>query len=169
MHCTFCGLNGATMAFRSKSPARALDEMTELARRHPGCDIQAVDNIMDLGYFKNVLPALAARRLKVDLFYETKSNLNKDQVRLLRAAGVRDIQPGIESFSDTVLKLMRKGVTGLQNIQLLKWCKEFGVVPSWNFLWGFPGEPAGRIRAHGAPRPAVGASAPARRACTDPP
>ena len=141
MHCTFCGLNGATMAFRSKSPARALDEVTELARRHPGCDIQAVDNIMDLGYFKNVLPALAARGLKVDLFYETKSNLNKDQVRLLRAAGVSDIQPGIESFSDTVLKLMRKGVTGLQNIQLLKWCKEFGVVPSWNFLWGFPGEP----------------------------
>jgi hypothetical protein len=37
---------------------------------------------------------------------------------------------------------MRKGVTGLQNIQLLKWCKEFGIEPSWNFLWGFPGEAA---------------------------
>jgi hypothetical protein len=34
-------------------------------------------------------------------------------------------------------------VTGLQNIQLLKWCKELGVVPHWNVLWGFPGEPAG--------------------------
>jgi ribosomal peptide maturation radical SAM protein 1 len=141
MHCTFCGLNGATMAFRSKSPARAVDEVTALARRHPDCDIQAVDNIIDLGYFKNVLPAIAARALNVGLFYETKSNLNKHQVRLLRAAGVRDIQPGIESFSDTVLKLMRKGVTGLQNIQLLKWCQEFGVAPAWNFLWGFPGEP----------------------------
>ena len=36
---------------------------------------------------------------------------------------------------------MRKGVTGLQNIQLLKWCAELGVEPSWNFIWGFPGEP----------------------------
>jgi hypothetical protein len=35
---------------------------------------------------------------------------------------------------------MRKGVTGLQNIQLLKWCREFGTYPVWNFLWGFPGE-----------------------------
>jgi hypothetical protein len=35
---------------------------------------------------------------------------------------------------------MRKGVTGLQNIRLLKWCAEIGVVPSWNVLYGFPGE-----------------------------
>jgi (2Fe-2S) ferredoxin len=43
-------------------------------------------------------------------------------------------------LSSDVLKLMRKGVKGLQNIQLLKWCKELGVRPWWNFLWGFPGE-----------------------------
>lgn len=141
MHCTFCGLNGAAMTFRSKSPARALAEVAEITRRYPGCDIQAVDNIIDFAYFKEVLPALARRRPKVGLFYETKSNLKKEQVRLLRRAGVLKIQPGIESFSDTVLKLMRKGVTGLQNIQLLKWCRELGVQPSWNFIWGFPGEP----------------------------
>jgi hypothetical protein len=61
---------------------------------------------------------------------------------LLRRAGVHQIQPGIESFSDAVLKLMRKGVTGLHNVQLLKWCKEFGLKTYWNLLWGFPGEPA---------------------------
>ncbi|MBZ5559846.1 MAG: RiPP maturation radical SAM C-methyltransferase [Acidobacteriia bacterium] len=140
MHCTFCGLNGATMAYRSKSAARALDELTHLATAHPGCDIQVVDNILDLKYFKTLLPALARRKLDVTLFYETKSNLKKDQVRLLRDAGVTTIQPGIESFSDPVLKQMKKGVSGLQNIQLLKWCKEIGVEPIWNFLLGFPGE-----------------------------
>ncbi len=76
----------------------------------------------------------------MSLFYETKSNLKKDQVRLLRDAGVTTIQPGIESFSDRVLKQMKKGVSGLQNIQLLKWCKELGVHPIWNFLIGFPQE-----------------------------
>jgi hypothetical protein len=35
---------------------------------------------------------------------------------------------------------MKKGVSGLQNVQLLKWCKEIGVEPLWNFLVGFPGE-----------------------------
>jgi ribosomal peptide maturation radical SAM protein 1 len=140
MHCTFCGLNGATMSYRSKSAPRALAELTHLASSYPGCDIQVVDNILDLKYFKTLLPELAERKLDVSLFYETKSNLKKDQIRLLRDAGVTTIQPGIESFSDRVLKQMKKGVSGLQNIQLLKWCKELGVHPVWNFLIGFPQE-----------------------------
>ncbi|HEY7445624.1 MAG TPA: RiPP maturation radical SAM C-methyltransferase [Vicinamibacterales bacterium] len=140
MHCTFCGLNGATMAYRSKTPERALDELVALAGRHPGCDLQVVDNILDMGYFKTLLPALAARQLDLGLFFETKSNLKKDHIRLLRLAGIRYIQPGIESLSDEVLSLMRKGVSSLQNIQLLKWCKELGVRPAWNLLFGFPGE-----------------------------
>jgi hypothetical protein len=35
---------------------------------------------------------------------------------------------------------MRKGVTGLQNLRLLKWAAELGVDVSWNLLYGFPGE-----------------------------
>lgn len=141
-HCTFCGLNGQSMAYRSKSAGRALEELTQLAARHPGCDVQVTDNILDMRYFRDFLPALAERRLGVELYYETKANLKKEQVRVLRAAGIRTLQPGIESLSDSVLKLMRKGVSALQNIQLLKWCKELGITPYWNLLWGFPGEPA---------------------------
>ncbi|HEX8560238.1 MAG TPA: RiPP maturation radical SAM C-methyltransferase [Pyrinomonadaceae bacterium] len=141
-HCTFCGLNGATMAYRSKSAGRALEELTALAGKYPGHPIEVVDNILDMGYFKDFLPELARRRLDLNLFYEVKSNLTKEQVRLLRRAGVREIQPGVESLSTRVLKVMRKGVSGLQNIQLLKWCKELGIRPYWNILWGFPGEPA---------------------------
>lgn len=66
-HCTFCGLNGDTMNFRSKSPARAV-------------------------------------------------------------------------LSTAVLRLMRKGVSALQNIQLLRWCAEFGIRVNWLILYGFPGE-----------------------------
>jgi hypothetical protein len=63
-------------------------------------------------------------------------------VAQLRAAGVTMIQPGVESLSDHVLELMRKGTTGLRNVQLLKWCAELGVEPRWNLLYGFPGEVA---------------------------
>ena len=35
---------------------------------------------------------------------------------------------------------MGKGTTVIQNIQLLRWCAELGVRPSWNILYGFPGE-----------------------------
>jgi ribosomal peptide maturation radical SAM protein 1 len=139
-HCTFCGLNGSTMTFRSKSPGRALEELTAVARRHPGVPIRLVDNILDPRYLKTLLPDLARTGLDLELFYEVKANLTADQLAVLAAAGVRRIQPGIESLADGVLRRMGKGVTMLQNLALLRGCAEVGLLPSWNLLWGFPGE-----------------------------
>lgn len=139
-HCTFCGLNGASMAYRSKSAARALAEFSELTTKHPGRSVIVVDNILNMAYFKDFIPALAERNPGVEIFFEVKANLRKEQLRMLHAAGVRKLQPGIESLSDQVLQVMDKGVRALQNIQLLKWCKEFDIWPQWNLIWGFPGE-----------------------------
>lgn len=139
-HCTFCGLNGGNMNFRSKSPARVLEEIRLLTDQYQIRQFVAVDNIIDMRYFKDVLPVLAEKRMGVSLFYETKANLSKEQVRLLSESGVNAIQPGVESLSTHVLQLMKKGVSSIQNIQLLKWCKEYNVTVAWNLLYGFPGE-----------------------------
>jgi ribosomal peptide maturation radical SAM protein 1 len=139
-HCTFCGLNGGTMAFRSKSPARVVEEIALLRNRHGVRGFWVVDNILDMRYFQSVLPMLEDADLDAELFWEVKANLAAKHVRSLRAAGVHTLQPGIESLSDHVLAAMRKGTTGLKNIELLKWCREYGVKPMWNLLYGFPGE-----------------------------
>ncbi len=139
-HCTFCGLNGSTLAYRSKSAVRALLEMRILSDRWQTDRIEVVDNILDMRYFADLLPALAQDGRRWEIFYEVKANLTRAQVAALRAAGVSRIQPGIESLSDHVLKLMRKGTCGLRNIQLLKWCREHGIDVDWNILYGFPGE-----------------------------
>lgn len=139
-HCTFCGLNGVGMKYRSKSPERVLAELSELRRRYGIGNIQFVDNILDMSFFKTVLPHLAAAGEKYDLFYETKANLKRDQVELLAQAGVRWIQPGIESLDDNVLSLIAKGNSALMNLQLLKWSREYGIDAAWNLLCGIPGE-----------------------------
>lgn len=139
-HCTFCGLNGSTMAFRSKSPDRVHSELRYLTERYGVKTVSAVDNILDYKYFQSALPLLAESGLDVSLFFEVKANMRRDQVALLRAAGVRAVQPGIESLDSGVLRLMRKGVTALQNVQLLKLCKEYGITVAWNILAGFPNE-----------------------------
>ncbi|WP_245315330.1 radical SAM protein [Bradyrhizobium yuanmingense] len=66
--------------------------------------------------------------------------LKRHEVEKLAAAGVRWIQPGIESLDTRVLKLMRKGTASAHNVLLLKWCRQYGVRVSWSLLWGFPGE-----------------------------
>jgi ribosomal peptide maturation radical SAM protein 1 len=141
-HCTFCGLNGDTMAYRSKSEDRAFSEFVYLTEKYPASSVSVVDNILDMSYFKHFIPLLAKRKHGLNLFYEVKANLRKDQLLLLREAGIREIQPGIESLSDNVLRIMRKGVSALQNLQLMKWCKELGLHVYYNLIWGFPGERA---------------------------
>lgn len=139
-HCTFCGLNQSSMAFRGKDADRFYDELRALRDRHERRTFFAVDTIMDMAYFRTLLPRLVAEPLGISLFYEVKSNLSRPQIELLAAAGITWVQAGIESLSTHVLTLMRKGVTALQNIQTLKWCHQYGVKVSWNLLYGFPGE-----------------------------
>jgi ribosomal peptide maturation radical SAM protein 1 len=139
-HCTFCGLNGTTMAYRSKAAPRLIAELVGLAERYGRSNFLMADNILDLNYLKTVFPELIAQGRMLQMFFETKSNLRKDQLELLAAAGVIDIQPGIESLSTPILQGMKKGTTRLQNVQLLKWSEEFGVTVKWNFLHGFFGE-----------------------------
>ncbi len=139
-HCTFCGLNGSAMTFRKKTAARVYEEILGISKTYRCLTLDAVDNILAMDYFSGLLPRLAEARFDITLFFEVKANMTRQQVELLRAAGITRIQPGIESVSTRLLKLMNKGVTALQNLQLLKWCYEFGIFPAWNVLYGFPGE-----------------------------
>jgi ribosomal peptide maturation radical SAM protein 1 len=140
-HCVFCGLNGTAMGFRAKSAGRVLAELTELSRRHHRFQFDAVDNILDPRLIRDLLPRLAEHNL--DLFYEVKANLTRDQIRRLAQAGVRRLQPGLESLSSHVLGLMRKGVRAAQNVNVLRWARYYGIRIDWNVLWGLPGEEAG--------------------------
>lgn len=139
-HCTFCGLNGSTMHYRSKTPARVVQELQTLARETRSFDFEAVDNILDRQYFDKLFSELTRKNLDFTFFYEVKANLDRHLIAGLKAGGVTRIQPGIESLSTRILKLMRKGATAIQNVNLLRWATYYGIGVSWNMLWGFPGE-----------------------------
>ncbi|ASW57160.1 RiPP maturation radical SAM C-methyltransferase [Plantactinospora sp. KBS50] len=141
-HCTFCGLNGSFMQFRSKSPARFLDEVLDLARRHQLLDFIVVDNILDMAYFDSVLRRLAESEYDVRLHFEVKANLRRHHFQQLGESGAVQVQPGVENLSSHVLRLMDKGVTGCQNVRALRDAQSAGVTASWNYLYGFPGETA---------------------------
>ncbi len=104
-HCTFCGISKETMSYRSKSPQRAFEEISFLSEKYHSKKVHVVDCILDLKYFKDFLPKLSERNEKLDIFYEVKANLKKEQLRLLFDAGVTTIQPGIESFRNSLLQL----------------------------------------------------------------
>ena len=139
-HCTFCGLNAQSMKFRAKSSEQVAREMAYLSSRYDTARFRLVDNIIDMKYVENLFGRFAEDHCDLDLFIETKSNLQKSQIRTLAVGGVKCMQPGLESLSANQLQAMDKGVTPMQNIICLKWSFYYHVTVSWNILLGFPGE-----------------------------
>ncbi len=139
-HCTFCGLNGATMAYRAMKPELALQQFDALFKHAATvAQIEAVDNILPKNYLSEVLPFLDTPE-NVSMFYEVKADLSEEDMAVLARARVKTIQPGIESLATSTLKLMRKGTSAFQNLILLKHCVAYDIDPAWNLLLGFPGE-----------------------------
>lgn len=138
--CTFCGCNGENMVYRSKSVQRAVDEIEYLQQRYGLNQFFFTDSILTAKLIDGLYHGLNGGVNKPSLSYEVKANLSKTQLQRMKAAGIHSVTAGIENLSTSVLKLMRKGVTGIQNIQLLKWASEVGIHVRWNYLWGFPGE-----------------------------
>ncbi|MFH8932916.1 RiPP maturation radical SAM C-methyltransferase [Streptomyces griseosporeus] len=139
-HCTFCGLNGSFMQFRSKSPETFYDEIMDLAARHRVLDMYVVDNILDMKYLSTVLPRIIDSGYDLRMHIEIKANMRRAQLKTLADAGLIYVQPGIESLNSRVLDLMDKGVSGCQNVRMLRDAAETGLSVSWNYLHGFPGE-----------------------------
>lgn len=137
--CSFCGMDGRERIYRAKSPGRVVFELRTLTALWPCAFVHLADTVVPPAFLDEVLPALAAEPLPARLFFEVRPNLTSAQLATIAAARAQ-IQPGIESFNDHVLRLMHKGTRALENVRLLKWCRALGIEVHWNLLHGLPGE-----------------------------
>ena len=139
-HCTFCGLNRSGMEFRSKRVEGVIDQLDALSRRYGILDFNAIDNIIEPAYIDKLFSQLGDANSDIRLHYEVRPNLSRTQLKLMRKGGLFSIQPGVESFSTHILKLMKKHTTGMRNLELIKWCTYYGINNLYNILLRFPGE-----------------------------
>jgi ribosomal peptide maturation radical SAM protein 1 len=146
-HCTFCGLNRAGMEFRSKSVENVIDQLDELSRRYGILDFNAIDNIIEPEYIDKLFRKLADANTDIHIHYEVRPSLTRAQLKVMRKGGLFSIQPGVESLSTHILKLMRKHTTGMRNLELIKWSTYYGINNLYNILLRFPGETVEDYRA----------------------
>ena len=129
------------MAYRRKDADKVYSEIVEMSKTYR-CLLIGGDG----QYLREqVLPRNSSRSWPTwaqiyKFIISVKANLRREQLSLMAEAGIESIQPGIESFNSRLLQLMRKGVSAIQNIQLLKWCQEIGIHVCYNVLYGFPQE-----------------------------
>ncbi|MDB5908154.1 MAG: Radical domain protein [Massilia sp.] len=143
-HCTFCGIRAVKDPYRTVPTDQLLSTIDHLQGMWEPSLIYFTDAILSRDAFRNLLPKLQQkirdRSVRTDFFAESKSNLSPSEVRALSFANVRRIQPGIETFLTSTLLKMKKGATGVQQIELLKWCAAYQILPIYGLLLGTPGE-----------------------------
>jgi ribosomal peptide maturation radical SAM protein 1 len=140
-HCVFCGIDEETLKYRQKQPSTVLKLLGEIRERHGNeMPIRFSDYILPHTYYQELLPQLARIEPRYNLHCELKANQNPERMKALAEAGFTGVQPGIESFDSNVLRLMKKGVTGIHNVYCLKLCYIHRVQVNYNILFGFPGE-----------------------------
>ena len=139
-HCTFCGLNRELIEFREKDVDRIIRDVVHLSSRYKATRLTATDWIMSRKNRTEFFQKLKELDLDIEIFYELRADFSKAELMLMKDAGVVEVQPGIESLSTPLLKLMGKGTNALRHIQFIRWCTEVGVDVTYNILRGFPGE-----------------------------
>jgi magnesium-protoporphyrin IX monomethyl ester (oxidative) cyclase len=138
--CTFCGLNGPDVRYRAKEPEKALTQFESLFAYLPRCSrYVSVDNVMPKTYPEEVFKSLRPPA-GVSIQYEVSPALSGREIAILKDAGVRSVQPGIEALNTSTLKLINKGSDVFRNLLLLKNSVIHDIHPKWNLLMGFPGE-----------------------------
>ncbi|MEO8679556.1 MAG: RiPP maturation radical SAM C-methyltransferase, partial [Vicinamibacterales bacterium] len=140
-HCVFCGIDEETLKYRNKDAPTVLGMLARIRERYGvNVPMRFSDYIFPHNFFTELLPQLAAVQPRYDLQCEIKANQTTDRVKAFAEAGFSELQPGIESFDSNVLRLMDNGVSGIQNVHLLRQGYVHGIQINYNILYGLPGE-----------------------------
>lgn len=146
--CEFCGNRAPWEGYRFMSGRRIFDEIKHQLAEHPGrfSELKFYDIVVN-GDMRRTreLCGLIVADPSVRLSWEevncvVRPEMDLETLRLMRAAGCHRITYGIESGSDRVLRLMRKGQTSAMAERVLRDTHEAGLVTTANFMFGYPGE-----------------------------
>jgi hypothetical protein len=79
--------------------------------------------------------------LKKDLrlFAEIRADTTASELDVMKAAGMQELQIGIEALSTSLLKKLNKGTRAIQNIEIMRNCEAAGIINNSNLILHFPG------------------------------
>ncbi|MGZ7047500.1 MAG: B12-binding domain-containing radical SAM protein, partial [Methanobacterium sp.] len=129
--------------FRSRSPDNVVDEIEELIDKYQIRDIGFMDDTFMLNKRRanDIANEIKARGL--DLSFVASSRVDRvDQSLLqnLKSSGMKTIYYGVESGSQRILDLMKKGITLKNAGDAVKSAKNVGLEVLTSFILGYPGE-----------------------------
>lgn len=146
-YCTNAGVYGRK--WNALPVEQVVDETTDLTRRYRlellwmADDNFLVDLRRALEIAEGLIRAGGTFKWSIQATTNLTARLSVDELKLLRRSGLHQICQGIETASPAVMKFMNKGFQNLDDIYAsTARCVRAGVIPSFNIIFGFPGEGA---------------------------
>jgi anaerobic magnesium-protoporphyrin IX monomethyl ester cyclase len=141
--CTFCSHHLTYDGYRESPMIQVLDDLEMLTNRHQAEYISFSDEYLTPEQLTDLAQGIEERGL--DIKWLTFVRLEREFrdarfVQRLYDAGCRMLMFGLESASQRVLNLMRKGTRVEHFRPILEACKAAGIAVRYDFMVGFPGE-----------------------------
>ncbi len=143
--CSFCyyGLaETATADYREIPPERAAADLAKLSQRHGVRNFYISCDVLSPSYAVRFAQALIDRGLKIRWSSDLKIEkyFTPERCELLHRSGLRSAAFGIESGSDRILELMRKGCDRATMTQVNRAFHAAGIATEWMTFTDHPDE-----------------------------
>jgi radical SAM superfamily enzyme YgiQ (UPF0313 family) len=144
-YCTNAGVYGRK--WNALPVEQVVEETVDLTRRYRlellwmADDNFLVDLERALKIAEGLIRVNANFKWSIQATTNLTARLSIEDLTLLRRSGMQQVCQGIETASPKVMKLMNKGFQDLGDIyQCTERCIRAGVIPSFNIIFGYPGE-----------------------------
>ncbi|NFA43469.1 radical SAM protein [Clostridium botulinum] len=142
--CIFCAyhvLEGNKIIERE--PQSVIDEIIEMIEKHNIYEFDFVDSVFNnpQKHAEEICRLIIENGLKVSWkCFLNPYNCSKDFLSLLKQAGCKHVELGIDTASDKMIRLMKKGFKKQDVCECIKNCNAVGLAYDVCLLFGCPGE-----------------------------
>jgi anaerobic magnesium-protoporphyrin IX monomethyl ester cyclase len=141
--CVFCTVSAATrLSYRRKNPLLIIKEIRRLSARYKtryfffSVDVAAPDELVNLSE--------QLRKNNIRIYWQCEARLEKgftqEVCNSIAKSGCRQLIFGLESASQKVLDLMKKGTKVVNFKRILQNCCRNNIAVNLQYFFGFPGE-----------------------------
>ncbi len=139
--CSFCDQDFG-QNFNVKNADKLTDEFIKLKEEYGIKFFEFIDESVGPSYLSELADKIKAKNIDINYFFDARleSTFTKELLQKAYNSGLRMVLWGLESGSDSVMKLINKGIDIDKRLEILKNSSDSGV---WNFafiFFGFPTE-----------------------------
>jgi len=138
--CTYCSTGGRKR--RERKASSVVGEFKWVSEKYGSKNFMVTDDVHLIGgEFRKIIELLEKENMDINWKMTNRlDNVDRGLLSRMKKVGCQAIGYGIESPTQSTLKLVRKNISLASQIDVIKWTREAGINVAASFMFGFPWE-----------------------------